>query len=175
MGKKFRYGGFSHSAVLLFRQGKARFEHVLDEPVDALDMEVHERLIVDGCVGSLSTPVIHEDHKGLEAYISRHNHYSTWEARTRYQYLKTGRWGKTSITTSAFGNTQERRRFFKGLAIRLPFEPTLWFIYHYIIRLGFLEGRPGYIASIIRAEYIRQVRFKLWEMKQHDTNNSEDY
>jgi len=72
LGRKFKYGGFSHSAVLLFRSGKARFEHILDEPSTAPDMEIHERLIIDGRVGRLTTPLIHEDFKGLEAYISRH-------------------------------------------------------------------------------------------------------
>jgi hypothetical protein len=62
-----------------------------------------------------------------------------------------------------FGNSQERRRFFKALIIRLPFEPQLWFLYHYLFRLGFLEGRPGLIASQIRASYIAQTRAKIFE------------
>jgi len=64
-----------------------------------------------------------------------------------------------------FGNAQERRRFFKKWFIRLPFEPLLWFIYHYWFRLGFLEGRPGLIASQIRSAYIRQVRAKVYELR----------
>ena len=35
-------------------------------------------------------PLIHEDFKGLAAYIDRHNKYSTWEARIRHQFLTTG-------------------------------------------------------------------------------------
>jgi hypothetical protein len=50
------------------------------------------------------------------------------------------------------------------IAMRVPFEPQLWFLYHYILRLGFLEGRPGLIASQIRASYIAQVRAKLFEL-----------
>lgn len=165
LGKKFRYGGFSHSAVVLFKNGKARFEHVLDEPVTAPDMEVHERLIVDGIIGELQTPLIHQDFKGLEAYIARHNHYSTWEANVRYRYLTTGQWGEQSIKPRLFGNTQERRRFLKAIALRLPFEQHFWFCYHYFLKLGFLEGRPGLIAAQIRASYIAQVRAKLYELK----------
>ncbi len=74
LGQKFTHGGFSHEAVLQFRKGRARFERLIDDP-SGLDMEVHERLIVDGSVGSLDTAVIHEDFKGLEAYIERHNQY----------------------------------------------------------------------------------------------------
>ena len=73
LGRQMRRGGFSHSAVLLFKTGKARFECLFDDEPDGLDMEVHERVVVDGQIGRLVTPLIHEDFKGLEAYIERHN------------------------------------------------------------------------------------------------------
>lgn len=165
MGKKFRHGGFSHAAVLLFKRGRARFEHILDEPPDAPDMEVHERLIVNGRIGRLANPLIHEDFKGLEAYLARHNCYSTWEARVRFRYLMTGRWGELSIRPNLFGDPQERRRFLKEIALRVPGEPWFWFFYHYLVRLGCLEGRPGLIACRIRAAYIAQVRAKLYELR----------
>ncbi|HEY2251354.1 MAG TPA: glycosyltransferase family 2 protein, partial [Planctomycetaceae bacterium] len=80
MGRPFRFGGFSHEAVVLFRTGSARFEQLGEQAESGLDMEVHERLIVDGRIARLKTPLIHEDLKGLAAYIDRHNRYSTWEA-----------------------------------------------------------------------------------------------
>jgi glycosyltransferase involved in cell wall biosynthesis len=167
LGRRFRYGGFSHSAVLLFKTGKAAFEQ-LDDVRTEHDMEVHERIIVQGTVGKLTTPLVHEDFKGLTAYIDRHNQYSTWEAAVRYHYLHTGQYGSATIKPRLFGNSQERRRFLKFMALRVPFEPTLWFLYHYIFRLGFLEGKPGLIASQIRATYISQVRAKIFELNQKD-------
>ncbi len=164
LGRAFAFGGFSFDALLLFKTGTARFEHLVDDPASALDMEVHERVIVDGTVKSLKTPLIHEDFKGLEAYIRRHNQYSTWEARLRHSYLNGGSYGTQSVTPRLFGNAQERRRFLKKLAIRTPFEPLLWFVYHFVLRGGFLEGRAGLIASQIRASYISQVRAKMYEL-----------
>ncbi len=166
LGKRFRFGGFSFAAVLLFRRGKAHFEHLLDEDPtgDPLDMEVHERLIVAGSIGRLATPIIHEDFKGLQAYIDRHNRYSSWEAALRHRYLTTGQYGYDTIRPRLFGNTQERRRSLKRWIIRLPLEPWLWFAYHFFVRLGFLEGRRGWIACQLRAAYIRQVRAKLYEL-----------
>ena len=161
MGRRFRFGGFSHAAVILFRTGCARFERLLSDPGDGLDMEVHERLIVDGAVGALQTPLVHEDFKGLEAYLERHRRYAVWESRLRQRFLETGRWGEDAITPRLAGNAQERRRFVKKWVIRLPLEPWLWFVYHYVLRLGMLEGRPGFIASRIRAQYIGQVRALL--------------
>lgn len=164
LGRRLRFGGFSHAAVLLLRTGKGRFEYLFDDSSTGLDMEVHERVIVQGRIGQLQTPLVHEDFKGLEAYIARHNQYSTWEARLRHRYLKTGRYGETTVTPHLFGNAQERRRFLKAVVIRLPFEPQVWFLYHYLLRLGFLEGRAGFIACQIRASYIAQTRAKVYEL-----------
>ena len=174
MGRRFDHGGFSHQAVLLFRTGTARFEELIDDPATALDMEVHERLLVDGSVGELSTPLIHEDYKGLEAYIDRHNKYSTWEARLRQTYLQEGAYGSQAVPARLTGNAQERRRFLKKIAIRIPFEPLLWFLYHYVFRLGFLEGRPSLIASQIRMHYIAHVRAKMYELTQDRASSTSD-
>ncbi len=166
LGRRFRFGGFSHRAVLLFRKGKARFENLIAHPPLEQDMEVHEQLLVDGVVGKLKTPLIHQDSKGLEAYIARHNLYSSWEATVRQHYLQSGDWGDGALRARLFGTPQEARRFFKSFCARTPFEPQLWFAYHYLLRLGFLEGRPGLIASQIRAHYITQVRAKIFELRQ---------
>jgi glycosyltransferase involved in cell wall biosynthesis len=171
LGRKFRFGGFSHSAVLLFRTGKARFECLLEDAPHALDMEVHERLIVDGNIGAMGNPLIHRDYKGLEAYIDRHNKYSTWEARVRARYIKSEHDPRATVRARLFGNVQERRRFLKQIAIRMPGEPYLWFFYHYVFRLGFLEGRRGLIASRLRCQYISQVRAKMYEMNLAKTNH----
>jgi hypothetical protein len=169
LGRKFRFGGFSHSAILLFRTGKARFERLVEDDAHALDMEVHERLIVDGVIGSLRTPLVHRDYKGLEAYIDRHNKYSTWEARARARYLQYTTDAREMVRARPFGNVQERRRFLKMIAMRLPGEPYWWFLYHYVLRLGFLEGRPGLIASRLRCQYISHVRAKIYERKMRES------
>ncbi len=165
LGRRFRFGGFSHSAVLLFRRGRASFERLFAASVDSQDMEVHERMLVQGTIGKLKTPLIHEDFKGLEAYIARHNLYSTWEALQRCNYLRTGTWGEGCIKPRYFGNTQERRRWLKRLMLHLPCEPQLWFTYHFFFRLGFLEGRAGLIASQLRSRHFSHVRAKLYELQ----------
>ncbi len=165
LGKRLRFGGFSHSAILLFKTGVGRFEKLFDDASNGLDMEVHERLCVRGRIGRLKTPLVHEDFKGLEAYLERHNRYSTWEAQLRYKHAETNKYGEDTITPRFFGNPQERRRFLKTMVIRLPFESKIWFCYHYFFRLGILEGRRGLIACQIRAAYIEQARAKLYELE----------
>jgi glycosyltransferase involved in cell wall biosynthesis len=176
LGRQFRFGGFSFNAVVLFQTGQARFEQ-LDADPSGLDMEVHERLIVDGPLRRLATPLIHHDQKGLAAFIDKHNRYSTWEAAARHRFLTTGRWGADAIRPRLWGNIQERRRALKQWACRLPGEPWLWFLYHYIFCCGFLEGWRGYLASRFRAQYIADVRAKLYELSlrngRHSSQNAE--
>lgn len=165
LGRRFRFGGFSHRAVVLFRTGRARFEELLPDGPCRLDMEVHERVHVEGEIGRLGTALVHDDFKGLEAYLERHNRYSTWEAALRDRYLCEGAFGADAVRPRLLGNSQERRRALKRVAVRVPFEPALWFLYHYVLRLGFLEGREGLIAAQIRRNYIAQVRAKLVELR----------
>jgi glycosyltransferase involved in cell wall biosynthesis len=73
--KRLRFGGFSFRAVILLRKGRGRFEKILEDDPTGMDMEVHERLIVDGPMGTLLTPLIHDDWKGLDAYLDRHRRY----------------------------------------------------------------------------------------------------
>lgn len=165
LGKRFKYGGFSFKAVLLLQKDKGRFEELAVDPCSNLDMEVHERIVVDGEIGSLKSPVLHEDFKGLQAYIDRHNKYSSWEAELRLRYLDSGRYGDSAVKPKFLGNSQERRRFLKKLVLRIPLEHWIWFGYHYLIRLGFLEGRRGLIACQIRASYIAQTNAKIYEAR----------
>lgn len=168
LGRRFRFGGFSFDAVLLINRHYCRFERLAYDADDQLDMEVHERMIVDGGIGRLSTPLIHDDFKGLPSYLTKHNHYSTWEARLRHRFLKTGNWGHEGVKASLFGNAQERRRFLKYVAVRTPGEPLWWFLYHYLICGAVLEGWRGFHASRLRATYIADVRAKMYELKVAD-------
>ncbi len=163
LGKRFRFGGFSFQAVVLFRRGKARFERLLEDDPSGMDVEVHERLVVDGMVGRLLVPLVHDDWKGLDAYVERHLRYAAWEAKVRQRYRQSGQYGLERIKPNVMGNCQEVRRFWKLVAIRLPGEPLWWFVYHYLFRLGILEGKAGLLACLLRAFYILIVHGKLYE------------
>ena len=169
LGRRFCFGGFSHQAVLLFRADRAHFERLLENDPSGFDMEVHERVIVAGRVGTLRTPLIHEDFKGLDAYRERHHRYAIWEATVRHRFLATGRYGEEAIEPRLFGNAQERRRWLKKLVVRMPFEPAIWFAWHYLVRGGFLEGRAGWVACRIRAQYIAEVRTRMKQLPRHET------
>ncbi len=52
-----------------------------------------------------------------------------------------------------------------GWAVRLPFGPTLRFLYRYVLRFGFLEEYPGYVMSRLLAQYEFCSRVKRREVK----------
>ena len=165
LGKKMKFGGFSFQAVLLFKVGKVKFEKLVEDELTGFDMEVHERLIVNGKISKIKTPIIHEDFKDLEAYLYRHNIYSTWKAKSRLRLILNGKHGEETIQPRLFGNSQERHRWLDRLVYRLPFEHWLFFFYHYFFCLGFLEGYRGLIACQIRSSYVAQVQAKVFELQ----------
>jgi hypothetical protein len=78
--------------------------------------------------------------------MEKHNRYSNWEAAV--QFRQSGEHG--AVASSA---DLSRRRKLKNLSRRLPFRPALRFIYSYIFKGGFLDGRPGYVFCRLLAIY----------------------
>src|SRR5215218_3161815 len=65
----------------LFRAGEGRMEDLgLAELPGTGDNEIHEHAVVDGPIGFLQSPLLHDDYRGLDAWLDRHHRYATWEA-----------------------------------------------------------------------------------------------
>jgi len=102
-------------------------------------------------VGTLAQPYIHYGFsKGLADWIERHNRYSSAEA-AQNTVLSGNAWREFSRLVSS--DRTDRRRAAKGLAGRMPFRPFLRFCYMYLLKLGFLDGRAGWIYCRLVAGY----------------------
>ncbi|HHP7245018.1 MAG TPA: glycosyltransferase family 2 protein, partial [Elainellaceae cyanobacterium] len=121
--------------------------------------------VLKGQVGYLKNDMLHEDFRDLFHWIERHNRYSNWEARV-YHNLLTGMGDDGTIGANLFGDSVQRKRFLKKAWVRLPFKPLLRFILSYGIRLGFLDGRAGYIYARLLSQYEYQIGVKLYELRQ---------
>jgi hypothetical protein len=108
--------------------------------------------------------MLHEDFRDLYHWLERHNRYSNWEAKVYYNLL-TDQDDSGTIGAKLFGSAVQRKRFLKKLWVRLPFKPLLRFILFYVIRLGFLDGKPGYIYARLLSQYEYQIGVKLYELK----------
>ncbi|MDJ0718881.1 MAG: glycosyltransferase family 2 protein [Prochloraceae cyanobacterium] len=165
LGKWIRYGGkYPDWNLRLFKHKQGRYENLNTEDVpNTGDNEVHEHVVLQGKVGYLKEDMLHIDFRDIYHWLARHNRYSNWEARVYYNLLNDAE-DKGSIGANLFGDSVQRKRFLKKIWVRLPFKPALRFILFYFIRLGFLDGKPGYIYARLLSQYEYQIGVKLYEL-----------
>ncbi|MFZ4792507.1 MAG: glycosyltransferase family 2 protein [Blastocatellia bacterium] len=166
LGRWIRHCGWYPSWNLrLFRHRLGRYEKLEAEEVEnAGDVEVHEHVVLDGRSAYLTQDLLHEDFKSVYHFVERHNRYSNWEAKV-YHNFATGIEGASRIESSLFGSPLERKRYIKRLWVRLPFRPLLRFIWMYIVRRGFLDGRPGLIFCTLMTMHEAVIAAKIYEQE----------
>jgi glycosyltransferase involved in cell wall biosynthesis len=167
LGQWIRYGGkYPDWNLRLFKHKSGRYENLNTEDIpNTGDNEVHEHVILDGKVGYLKNDMLHIDFRDIYHWLERHNRYSNWEARVYYNIL-TGNDESGTIGAHLFGDAVQRKRFLKKIWVKLPFKPLLRFILFYFIRLGFLDGKAGYIYGRLLSQYEYQIGVKLYELRQ---------
>ncbi len=165
-GRWIRHGGWYPDYNLrLLRRGRGRYESRL----------VHEHVILDGPAGYLENPLIHQDYKGIERYFERHNVYSSLEAVEARRTLTASANG-ARLPALLWGKGPARRRFLKNLAYRyVPARALGKFIWMYLIKLGFLDGRLGFRYCLLHTFYEYQVSLKLEELQDSDSPMSQKY
>ncbi len=129
-GRFMRHSGWWPDHVTrLFRQGQARFS----------DDRVHERLIVNGAVGTLEEPLLHEAIRDLDGALTKMNAYSSAGALMQFE-----RGGKASLAGAVWHGAWT---FFRT----------------YVLRAGFLDGREGFLLAVSNAEgaYYRYLKLML--------------
>jgi glycosyltransferase involved in cell wall biosynthesis len=133
LGKRIRHCGYYPSWNLRFiKNGKARYE----------ERQVHEHMIADGPTGYLKGHLEHHDRRGLEAYVAKHNRYSTLEAQEIVRQMGDDTEG--TIDARLRGDPLQRRRWIKRhLYPKLPAKWLFRFLFMYVLRLGFLDGLTG--------------------------------
>ena len=155
MGKWIRRGYYPSWILRLFRRGKGRCE----------DRAMNEHLIVEGKPGSLQNDFIHEDQKGIDDWIGKHNRYATREALELIK--REGQQQQEEIKVRFWGTQAERKRWFQ-IWNRMPplVRPFLYFIYRYFLTGAFLEGRAAFVFHFLHALwYPLLIDAKYLEMK----------
>jgi len=110
------------------------------------DKQVHEMLVVDGKVVRLKEALLHYTDPDLTHYFVKFNKYTQLAAEQMYQS------GCRFKTSGAF------------------LKPLLVFVKMYFVKLGFLDGREGFILCTLSAYYTFVKNIKLWEIQQHPAN-----
>lgn len=99
--------------------------------------------------------------KGIKQWIARHNQYSSDEAELILRQ-RTERVDWAGILAK---DPIRRRRAIKHVAARAPLRPLLRFVYMYLLRGGFLDGRAGlWYCSLWFAQDIH-ISVKIAELR----------
>ncbi len=125
------HGGFYPDAQLrLFARSKGRFN----------ERAVHERVFVDGPVGSLQQSMNHYSYSDTGQFAEAMNKYAQLSAQ---HYLKAGyTWWQVSLFNEIV-------------------HPLWTFIYRYVIRAGFADGLLGLKVNLIYSDYVHKKIFLL--------------
>ncbi|MFB3853237.1 MAG: glycosyltransferase family 2 protein [Vicinamibacterales bacterium] len=101
---------------------------------------VHESVRTEGPVGRLRSDLLHYPYRD----IAHH-----WETINRYTTL-------AALEMHEAG----RHASIAGVAFR----PPLAFVRNYVLKLGFTDGGPGLVVSLLNSAYVLLKFAKLWEL-----------
>jgi glycosyltransferase involved in cell wall biosynthesis len=138
LGRWIRFGGFYPDRKLrLFRRGIAQFEsRLVHEDINLARYDTkHTHLTLE-----LRSHLLHHAYPTLSGYIEHMNRYSSLGAQMAMQ--------------------KEKRGF---SFINIVLRPFFTFIYNYVFRLGFLDGREGLLLHLYHSTYVSWKYAKLWE------------
>jgi glycosyltransferase involved in cell wall biosynthesis len=160
LGKWIRHCGYYPSWNLrLFRHRLGRYEEVQTSDTASGDNEVHEHVELRGATARLKCDMLHFAYPDIYTWMEKHNRYSNWEAEVEV------RGEPPASANSGIGKNLSARRKLRIWSRRLPFRPTLRFLYSYVLKRGFLDGREGYMFCRLLATYEMLNVFKAYERR----------
>ena len=158
LGRYLRHGGFyPFLKITIFKKGKGRFE----------DRAMGEHIVLsEGRCIDLKNDAIHYAFKSIDQYVLKHNWYATREVQDYFD-VRSGR-----ENAQLDGQPEKAKKLRDGLYYRLPMflRAKLFFWYRFYLRLGFLDGTPGYIFAFLQAYWYRTlVDAKIYERETEGT------
>lgn len=157
MGKCLKYGGGKKRKLMVFKFGIGRIE----------DRKMDEHTILSvGTSISLKEKFLHYDFKNLDYFISKYNWYATREMQDYFAYKQGG--AEEALLDKRIQRTRKKKF---GVYYNMPNFIRAWmlFVFNYYFRLGFLDGKEGYIYHFLQSYWYRYlVDAKIFE--QNKTN-----
>ncbi len=162
MDRWIRFGGIYPTWILrLFKKDKGTFER-----------DINEHLNLKGTIGYLKNDFADINRKGIKDWIEKHNKYSTFEALELLNFEKRKKEKKKDEMAKFFGSQAERKRWIREY-IWNPLMPPLvrpffYFFYRYFFKLGFLDGKAGFIYCFLQGLWFPfLIDVKYLEMKRN--------
>jgi glycosyltransferase involved in cell wall biosynthesis len=116
---------------------------------------------VQGEIRELKNDLIDENLKGIDEWFERQNSYATKEAEYELELQK----HITNLSDVFSSDPLVKRAVLKRLAIRMPGRPIWYFLYSFILRKGFLDGRDGFEFCRMKAIYHHMICVKKYDLR----------
>ena len=145
LGKPLKHAYFPNWNLRLFKHKLGRYEKITDLSTNSGDHEIHEHVVVQGSSGKLNSIMDHHAFPTIESFVEKHNRYSNWEAVVESSTTD----DESSLQHDGVRGKRKLRRIFR----KLPFRPTLRFLYVFLWQRGILDGWRGYVFSRLHAQY----------------------
>ena len=152
MGRKLAHVKDMKRKLMVFKTGVGRIED--------RNMDEHT-LLSRGRSVEAEHRFLHYDYKDMTHYINKLNWYAGREVRDYFAHVEGGGSGDG---LDAVNQVTRNRKF--GLYYRLPMFLRCWmlFVYSYVFKLGFLDGREGFLYHYMYHRWYRTlVDAKIYE------------
>jgi len=116
-----------------------------------VERAVHESIEVTGSVGRLEGPLVHRSYRDVADFLARADRYSTLAAG---EQVRSG-----------------RRVRARDLVLR----PAGRFLSMYVLKLGCLDGGPGFLLATLYAYYVFIRSVKAWERVRETARERESH
>lgn len=156
LGKKLRHGGiYPFRKMIVYKKDKGYME----------DRAMDEHIVLkEGKSIELKHDSYHRDYKDLNAWIDKHNKYSSREVKDYFL--------NTNLESKQLNKSAKIKRFIKfNIYYKLPLgtRAHLYYLYRYYFKMGFLDGKEGKIFAFMQAYWYRfLVDAKIFEKKNNN-------
>lgn len=167
MGKRLKYGIVNGVKMIrLFRNGKVRYEQRL--------MDEHLK-VLEGQIVTFEHKFVDDNLLPLSKFVDKHNNYSSREAALLID-AEYNLYSNNNSGTSEYAQEVEAKRAQKAKYAKMPlfWRSIGYFIYRYIVKLGFLDGKEGFCWDFFQGLWYRMlVDAKIFECKKACGNDTE--
>lgn len=165
-GKVLHHGIVNGIKIIrIFRTGKARYEkRLMDEHLSVMAGDTME----------LKHQFVDDNRMSIGMFTDKHNGYASREAALLLdaEYHLTD----TSNMPKDHGEEVEKKRAQKARYAKMPlfWRAFGYFVYRYIFKLGFLDGKEGFLWDFLQGWWYRTlVDAKVYEVKKACGNDKE--
>lgn len=139
-GKRLRFGQVPKK-IVFFKKKNVSYPVISDLSITGMgELEGHYQPYVFGKIGRARNKLIHNDNDPISTWAIRHVNYANWEAHLMLNKIDMRLVANSKSSLASFVHKSRIRSI-------------LFFVYSYIFKFGFLDGRAGFDYAFGKAWY----------------------